>query len=75
MIIDDRLLRVGSSNFNNRSMDFDTECDLAVEAVPGRQLPQIAEQVCSRCSIRSARSSAEASLSVLTLSRSIQTDS
>ncbi len=32
MIIDDRLLRVGSSNINNRSMGFDTECDLAVEA-------------------------------------------
>ena len=28
-------LRVGSSNLNNRSMGFDTECDLAVEAVPG----------------------------------------
>ncbi|WP_274424775.1 phospholipase D-like domain-containing protein [Chelativorans sp. YIM 93263] len=31
-IADDRLLRVGSSNFNNRSMGFDTECDLVVEA-------------------------------------------
>ncbi|MEO7296920.1 MAG: phospholipase D-like domain-containing protein, partial [Candidatus Limnocylindria bacterium] len=31
MVIDDRLLRVGSSNLNNRSMGFDTECDLAVE--------------------------------------------
>ncbi len=36
LAIDDRLLRVGSSNINNRSMGFDTECDLAVEAVPGR---------------------------------------
>lgn len=35
MVIDDRLLRVGSSNLNNRSMGFDTECDLAVEAVSG----------------------------------------
>ena len=34
-MIDDRLLRVGSSNLNNRSMGFDTECDLAVEAVLG----------------------------------------
>ena len=32
MIVDDRLLRVGSSNLNNRSMGYDTECDLAVEA-------------------------------------------
>jgi len=34
-IVDDRLLRVGSSNFNNRSMGFDTECDLIVEASDG----------------------------------------
>ena len=32
LVVDDRLLRVGSSNVNNRSMGFDTECDLAVEA-------------------------------------------
>jgi phosphatidylserine/phosphatidylglycerophosphate/cardiolipin synthase-like enzyme len=32
MAIDDTLLRVGSSNLNNRSMCFDTECDLAFEA-------------------------------------------
>lgn len=30
-IIDDRLLRVGSANLNNRSCGFDTECDLAIE--------------------------------------------
>lgn len=35
MVIDDRLLRIGSSNLNNRSMNFDTECDLAIEARPG----------------------------------------
>jgi PLD-like domain len=35
MVIDDTLLRVGSSNLNNRSMGFDSECDLAVEAVQG----------------------------------------
>ncbi len=32
LTVDDRLIRVGSSNLNNRSMGFDTECDLAVEA-------------------------------------------
>jgi phospholipase D1/2 len=32
MIVDDRLLKIGSSNLNNRSMGFDTECDLAIEA-------------------------------------------
>ena len=28
MVIDDRFLRVGSANLNNRSMGADTECDL-----------------------------------------------
>jgi phospholipase D1/2 len=32
MILDDRFLRVGSANLNNRSMGADTECDLAFEA-------------------------------------------
>ncbi len=31
-IIDDELLRIGSANINNRSMGFDTECDLSLEA-------------------------------------------
>ncbi|MFC7331728.1 phospholipase D-like domain-containing protein [Rhodocista pekingensis] len=35
LVVDDRLLRIGSSNINNRSMGFDTECDLAVEVPPG----------------------------------------
>jgi uncharacterized membrane protein YdjX (TVP38/TMEM64 family) len=33
MVVDDRLLRVGSANLCNRSMGTDTECDLVVEAV------------------------------------------
>lgn len=32
MIVDDRLLRVGSANLNHRSMGTDTECDLVIEA-------------------------------------------
>jgi phosphatidylserine/phosphatidylglycerophosphate/cardiolipin synthase-like enzyme/uncharacterized membrane protein YdjX (TVP38/TMEM64 family) len=32
MIVDDRFVRVGSSNINNRSMGLDTECDLSIEA-------------------------------------------
>lgn len=32
LVVDDLLLRIGSSNLNNRSMGFDTECDVAVEA-------------------------------------------
>lgn len=34
MVIDGRLLRVGSSNLNNRSLGFDSECDVAIEADP-----------------------------------------
>lgn len=32
MVVDDRSLRVGSANLNNRSMGFDSECDLIVLA-------------------------------------------
>jgi phosphatidylserine/phosphatidylglycerophosphate/cardiolipin synthase-like enzyme len=32
MVVDGRLLRVGSSNLNNRSIGLDTECDLTIEA-------------------------------------------
>jgi len=32
MIVDDVALRVGSANFNNRSMGLDSECDLTVDA-------------------------------------------
>lgn len=32
VVVDDQWLRIGSANICNRSMGFDTECDLAVEA-------------------------------------------
>ncbi|HEY4260239.1 MAG TPA: phospholipase D-like domain-containing protein [Schlesneria sp.] len=32
MIVDDKAMRVGSSNINNRSMRYDNECDVAFEA-------------------------------------------
>jgi phosphatidylserine/phosphatidylglycerophosphate/cardiolipin synthase-like enzyme len=35
LAVDDRLLRIGSSNMNNRSMGLDTECDLSIEAPAG----------------------------------------
>ena len=41
-IVDDRVLRIGSSNLDDRSMGFDTECDLAFEA------PEAAPDVVSR---------------------------
>jgi len=31
MVVDDRLIRVGSANLSNRSMGLDTECDLLIE--------------------------------------------
>lgn len=36
-VVDDRFLRVGSSNLNNRSAGFDTECDLAIESEDAAQ--------------------------------------
>jgi phosphatidylserine/phosphatidylglycerophosphate/cardiolipin synthase-like enzyme len=32
LIVDDRLLRIGSSNLNNRSLRLDSECDVTLEA-------------------------------------------
>ena len=38
MVVDDRVLRVGSSNFNNRSMRLDTECDVILSVdEPGNE--------------------------------------
>jgi phospholipase D1/2 len=42
MVIDDRLLRIGSANLNNRSMGTDTECDLVIEADRAETRGQIA---------------------------------
>lgn len=35
LVIDDQVLRVGSSNFNNRSLRLDTECDVTIDATRG----------------------------------------
>lgn len=37
LVVDDRLVRIGSSNVNSRSMGFDTECDIAVETASEAQ--------------------------------------
>jgi phosphatidylserine/phosphatidylglycerophosphate/cardiolipin synthase-like enzyme len=41
-VVDDRQLRIGSANINNRSMRLDTECDVLVDAArhPGAGLEQ-----------------------------------
>jgi phosphatidylserine/phosphatidylglycerophosphate/cardiolipin synthase-like enzyme/uncharacterized membrane protein YdjX (TVP38/TMEM64 family) len=42
LVVDDTFLRIGSSNLNNRSMGYDTECDLAIEAENAAQRETIA---------------------------------
>lgn len=38
-IFDDRLVRIGSTNLNNRSLGYDSECDLAIEVLPTEDAP------------------------------------
>jgi len=38
MFADDRIVKIGSANLNNRSMGYDTECDLILEASEGQAL-------------------------------------
>ena len=47
LIVDDVLIRVGSSNLNNRSMGFDTECDLAIEAGACADPEAVSATICS----------------------------
>ena len=42
LIVDDTFLRIGSANLNNRSMGYDTECDIAIEAENAAQRENIA---------------------------------
>ncbi len=42
LVVDDRFLRVGSSNFNNRSLGLDTECDVALAARTPEEATRIA---------------------------------
>jgi phosphatidylserine/phosphatidylglycerophosphate/cardiolipin synthase-like enzyme len=42
-IIDDRMVRIGSANLNNRSAGFDTECDLVIEARTPQQRQAVAD--------------------------------
>lgn len=42
MIVDDHLLRIGSANLCNRSMGFDSECDLVIEASDDKERAGIA---------------------------------
>jgi phosphatidylserine/phosphatidylglycerophosphate/cardiolipin synthase-like enzyme len=42
MIVDEQMIRVGSSNMNNRSLRLDTECDVAVDLRADREDPRCA---------------------------------
>jgi len=44
LIIDDKFLKIGSSNLSNRSLGLDTECDLSIEAAEGDERVQKAVQ-------------------------------
>ena len=48
LIVDDRVIRVGSSNMNNRSLRLDSECDMTIDA----SLPANAGQEATILSIR-----------------------
>ena len=39
MIVDDEILRIGSANFNNRSMGLDSECDVFIDCARPAQRP------------------------------------
>ncbi len=41
MVVDDRVLRIGSANLCNRSMSIDTECDVAIEARGEARIAQV----------------------------------
>ena len=43
LIVDDRLVRIGSANLSNRSMGLDTECDLAFETNGSQEKRRIAD--------------------------------
>jgi phosphatidylserine/phosphatidylglycerophosphate/cardiolipin synthase-like enzyme len=44
LIVDDRVLHVGSSNMNNRSLRLDTECDVVIDAAAAAD-PEAAEAI------------------------------
>jgi uncharacterized membrane protein YdjX (TVP38/TMEM64 family) len=48
MVVDDRLVRVGSSNLNNRSMGVDSECDVAVDGIGDKRIREEIEHFRNR---------------------------
>ena len=48
LIADDELLSIGSANFSNRSMGFDTECNVAIQARGDERIRRVIAQVRNR---------------------------
>lgn len=48
MCVDDTLLKIGSANLNNRSLGYDTECDLVVEAAEGAAGSEVRAMIAER---------------------------
>jgi len=71
LVIDDQLLRVGSANFNNRSMGLDTECDLAIEAGGDERISKGIADMRNRLLGEHLDTSADAVAEALTQHRSI----
>ena len=76
MIIDDRLLRIGSANLNNRSMGTDTECDLALEAASDGERTAVrrirARLIADHCGV-APEEAAEATVAHASLIRAAET--
>jgi uncharacterized membrane protein YdjX (TVP38/TMEM64 family) len=77
MVIDDRLLRIGSANLNNRSMGTDTECDIAVAASNAKEESAILavrnRLLADHCGVQPAdvANAASAEQSLIELSRTL----
>lgn len=78
MIVDDRILRVGSANLNNRSMGTDTECDLVIVADNEDRRRRIAElrngllgHHCGATAAETAQALAQANGSLITVARAL----
>ena len=80
MIVDDRMLRIGSANLNNRSMGADSECDLVIEAQSDAERAAISAARCRLLAMHCGVSEDEvrgalADLSLIAASRALASES
>ena len=79
MIVDDRMLRIGSANLNNRSMGADSECDLVIEAQSDAERAAISAARCRLLAMHCGVSEEEArealrDLSLIATSRALASE-